>query len=84
MSYRLTYTASIAHFPDGAGPLEQNNGSVLTFQGSQVVISTGATRDAITGANLTTAATAMGTDISNQMNVNAVLTQIQNFASGGN
>lgn len=84
MSYRIHYQISVSLFPDGVGPLELRNGSVLTLDGHQDVVSTGATPNAISGANLTTAMTALAAAASAKLNTPNNLTQIQNFATGGN
>jgi len=81
MTYRVTYQVQVGLFQDGGGQIGTNqNGPILELQGVQIV--PGA--NSPTGANLTTACTAMGTDISTQMNVAATLAQIQAFATGGN
>ena len=80
MSLRLTYTCSISHDGDGQGPAGVNpNGPTLQFTGTQLVLG-GSTP---TGAQITTACTAMGTDISNQANVAAILARLQAFETGG-
>ena len=80
MSLKLTYSVTISHADDGAGPLGfPVNGPARTFTGVQVV----AGLSTPTGAQITTACPAMGTDISTQANVAAVLTQLQGFETGG-
>ena len=90
--FRLRYYVDVDWVGDGTGgtgqgQLQANNpvaGAVgmaqtMRFQGGQYVPG----GDTPSGANFTTATTAMGTDISNQINVAAILAQIQAWATGG-
>lgn len=92
MAYRLRYYVDIDWVGDGTGGtmqgiLQANNpvagdvGSAQTMrlQGGQYVPG----GDSPSGSNFTTATTAMGTDISTQINVAATLAQIQAWATGG-
>jgi hypothetical protein len=80
MSLKITYVVNISYEGDGLGPLGNTpNGPSVQFTGQQLVLG-GATP---TGAQITTACTAMGTDISNQANVAAVLARLQALETGG-
>ena len=80
MSYRLRYTANIDWIGDGSGAMEVSGAQTLSFSATQPVpYVPGA--DAPTSGNISTACTAMATDIAAQMN--AVLGRIQGFATGG-
>ena len=80
MSLKITYVVNISHQGDGLGPLAVNpDGPTVQFTGAQLVL--GGTTP--TGAQITTACTAMGADISTQANVAAVLARLQALETGG-
>ncbi len=90
--YVLAYYVDVSWVPDGpgstfVGQAQANwpgagtvpNAQTMRLQGVQYVPG----KDAPTGGNFTTATTAMGTDISTQLNVATTLAQIQAWATGG-
>ncbi len=91
MSFRIRYTAYVDYVADGAGPMEAAGAQTLRIDGSPNQTPQGPVSgvqivpggNSPTGANFTTAATAIGTDLSNQLNVAAVLARVQAFSSGG-
>lgn len=79
MAYQITFTASISLVQTGGGiAAETPNGSVLTVTGIAAVPG----GNSPTSGNLATGCTNAGTAMNTLLQAN--LTQIQNFASGGN
>ena len=90
MAYRCTYEVHIEFLPPGVGPMGGTGASLPgiapTGMGPQKRFfnqAGGVTSPTFTAADVTTLTNAMAADISAQMNVAAVLAQVQAFATGG-
>lgn len=81
MSLKITYSVNISHTGDGGGPVGFTpDGPTIQFQGVQVV----AGLSTPTGAQITTALTAMASDITAQAVTNATtLARVQALETGG-
>lgn len=93
MPYRLRYTANVDFFEGGTGPTQPSSATsalgssggaqtkgFINAPGGQVVLG-GGTGGILQAADITTLLAAMSTDLSTQLN--AALTQLDGFASGG-
>ena len=84
MSLKLTYQLFVTHAVDGGGPVGFTGiGPVAEFSGvTGFVIVAGGTTP--TGAQITTAITAVATDLNAQVVTNAAnLAKVQGFETGG-
>lgn len=83
MAYQLRYTVNIDWIPDGAGSMSVPSAQTLQAIGQaefgNSISVPGA--DAPTTGNISTACTALGTQLAAQLN--ASIAQIQGFATGG-
>jgi hypothetical protein len=81
MSLKVTYSVNISHCGDGGGAVGFTpDGPTAFYSGSQVVAGLAAP----TAAQITTALTAMATDINAQAVLNAAqLARVQAFETGG-
>ena len=91
MAYVMNWDVRVSWVGDGVGQMQalgpgspslkitNSTTSGATSAGGTVVIPGG---DSPTGANLTTAATTVGTNIGTILNASAILTQIQGWSTG--
>jgi len=80
MSYLITYTATVSYFGDGTGPMEVAGSPSRRFQQASTIVVPGA--NAPSSANFATAATALATDLTTQLQNAATLASLQGMATG--
>jgi hypothetical protein len=89
MAYQIRYKAEVLWVGDGLGPMGLPGAIVNAAAGAQVLAFLNSTvipvpgGDAPTSGNFGTAATAVATDLTTQLQNAATLARLQAFATGG-